>query len=58
MVIDGGTFDDKHHLRGFGQRLLLNASFAQPFSTSALEKFKVVGIEDDAAGIGVFVINP
>lgn len=27
-------------------------------SVRALEKFKVVGIEDDAAGIGVFVINP
>jgi hypothetical protein len=39
------------------QLALVDARVAQPFGAGAFEEFQVVRVEDDAAGIGVFVIN-
>ena len=39
------------------QHLLLEAEAAQPFGAGALEELEVVGIEDDAGGVGVFPVD-
>ena len=39
------------------QRLLAEAEAAQPLGARALEELEVVGVEDDAGGVGVFPID-
>src|SRR4029453_15598828 len=43
--------------RAFAQAALLDTQGAQPFGAGPLEELQVVGIEDDAAGVGVFPID-
>ncbi|MNJ03954.1 hypothetical protein D3C73_1645000 [compost metagenome] len=57
MIIDGGAFDDEHDAMRFDHQLLVDAGTAQPFGARALKEFQVVGIEDDAAGIGIFIVD-
>src|SRR6478672_4350017 len=49
--------DDEGDSRIGAQRLLAEADAAQPFGTGALEELEVVGVEDDAGGVGVFPVD-
>ena len=39
------------------QDALIDAQFAQPFGTPALDEFQIVGVIDDTGKIGIFIIN-
>src|SRR5678815_5391519 len=49
--------DDEGDPRVRAQRLLAEAEAAQPFGAGALEELQVVGVEDDAGGVGVFPVD-
>ena len=56
-VTHRGFPDNEDAARAFAQAALLDAQGAQPFGAGPLEELQVVGIEDDAAGVGVFPID-
>src|SRR6478735_7887390 len=49
--------DDEGDARFRAQRLLAEAEAAQPLGAGALEELQVVGVEDDAGGVGVFPVD-
>jgi hypothetical protein len=57
QVLDADAANDEGNSRIAQQLGLLMADRAQPFGTAALEELQVIGVIDDAAGIGVFVVN-
>ena len=58
MILRGYTFDDEQHVMFLLQCTLVYIKVAQPFGAGPLEEFQVVGVIDDTAGVGVFVIDP
>src|SRR6478735_10750711 len=49
--------DDEGDARFRAQRLLAEAEAAQPLGAGALEELQVVGVEDDAGGVGVLPVD-
>ena len=57
VVLQLGLAHDEHAAELFAQALLLDAQGAQPLGAGALEELEVVGVEHDAAGVGVFPVH-
>ena len=57
VVLELRFADDEDAARLFAQLPLRDAERAQPFGAGALHELQVVGVEHDAAGIGVFPVD-
>jgi hypothetical protein len=51
------VLNDEDRARVVGELALIDAARAQPLGAGALEELQVVGIEDDAACIGILVVH-
>jgi hypothetical protein len=56
-VANAGFGHDKHAARTVAQTLLLHTQCSELFGAGTFKKFQVVGIKNDAAGVGVFPID-
>ena len=57
MIVGVDAFDNEHRVVLFQQFLLAHVDGAQPFGTRAFEEFQVICVIDDAAGVGVFIVD-
>jgi hypothetical protein len=57
QVLDADAANDEGNPRIAQQFGLLMTDRAQPFAAAAFEKLQIIGVIDDATGIGVFVVN-
>jgi hypothetical protein len=57
QVFDADAAHDEGDPRVAQQLRLLMADLAQPFGAAAFEELQIVGVIDDAAGVGVFVVD-